>query len=755
MLLLLTAFCVVSSPRITPRAFAVQYGGGEISIAFDSSVPDVQRPYILGLFNDVYPKLKYYFGAPGATFVVTVAYDPSIRGSVGCGGEYGGKRISMAAMPFECSSHAANDAIFDEVFTHELAHAFQLEAIHPSTWTGRGEPGLWSIEGMATVAQWLIAVDLERNGIRHFDLSQVAHSLKLHDSFNYLGLDTIGGWFDYKNKGSFLWPELYYYAAAMLYIMTAALGQYNGDMTFLARLNNAMYSEATLACNSGQPHCDIFDDYRILSVIRSITSGGVVDGLPADQWLSLQAITFQPGNLGPRLGVYFQDPSDLRTIRVFAFERVMSGGTVSERPIPNLQVDLFWQHSGGTPEFTVVTNADGVASNDLPISYFTDRGNLPFGGYVVYVVYARAEYAGVSLVSRNYGFSMGTFGPPPMLLEETRMFGVLFDGIGIPDVFPLTVSGTGGTSLVLSTNGAFVTETPTSEVPSQIRVTSTYNGVEYPTTYSKPNPFTRVVWKLGGPHYDFQLVVTPNHQQVTAGTSTQFEIVLTGQGPAGEYHIDSYPISLAARGTTYWIASINPYLATSFENKYILTVTTLSEAPPGSYSLTVLASSGPLFHTQVVTLEIIQSQSTTTSSRVSTSLDIVYIYRTIIDKQLGETTIVTVQLQPQVSGKLIRLELSIDQSKWVTIAANYTDLEGRSTMVWSPASVPTGIYYVRAVWDGDSGYTATTSQISTMTVIPEFRNVALPFIVSVIAVLVALRQRQKKTKRHTLSCEAL
>jgi hypothetical protein len=604
-LVLTTAFAFADAFR----SYQVQYGGGEISITLDSSIPGIYRSYVLQLFDDVYPRLKFYFGAPGKSSMVRVAYDPSIKEKVGCGGIYSGN-IFMATLPFECSGPGRHDPIFDSVFTHELAHAFQLGAISLSSWTEYGEPGLWSIEGMASVAEWLVRIDLQRNGIRDFDLGGIASALKRFDSFNFLGLDTIGGWFNY-GKRDLLNLDLYSQSAAMLYVMTTALAQYSGDTTFLARLNNAIYSEATSACNAGQPHCNVFDDFRILSIIREIAEGSLIDGMTADQWLSLQAVTFQPGNLGPRLGVYFEDPGNPRTIVVFSFVRLKSEGEISEVPIPGLQVSMFWRHSAGTPDFTVVTGQDGTARFSLPDSLFTDSGRLPYGGYVVY---ARANWGGTDLVSRNYGFSIGKAGPPPAPSEETRTFGVLLDAIAIPSYFDLTASGTGGTNLLYNMGGAFVIDSPTPEAPAEIVVTSVYNGVEHRQVYSKPNPFTRVVWKLGGAQLDFQLTVSPSFQQVVAGASTQFTIALTGAGTLGLWVIEAYPISLAVRGTTYWIASIEPYMAISFNRQYMLIVTTVPETPPASYDLTVLASSGALQHTQTISVVVTTNVSTSTAT---------------------------------------------------------------------------------------------------------------------------------------------
>jgi hypothetical protein len=102
------------------------------------------------------------------------------------------------------------------------------------------------------------------------------------------------------------------------------------------------------------------------------------------------------------------------------------------------------------------------------------------------------------------------------------------------------------------------------------------------------------------PAPDFGVTATPATQTVAAGGAAPFSATVTGANGFA----DDVAVSVTGLPAAVGSVTVSPGTVTGGSGTAQVTVTTLTTAPPGSYPLTVDATSGSLHHTAAVTLVV-------------------------------------------------------------------------------------------------------------------------------------------------------
>jgi hypothetical protein len=190
----------------------------------------------------------------------------------------------------------------------------------------------------------------------------------------------------------------------------------------------------------------------------------------------------------------------------------------------------------------------------------------------------------------------------------------------------------------------------------------------------------------------------------------------------------------ASADTEHWIT-----LGTSYTDSEGMATMTwlLTSEPPGVYHIRARWDGdagylGAVSNEAVVTLEW---------SLQPTSLSILFTPETVdIGTNPPGTVTITVLLSPPVSAKSIRVYQSkgSDQGPWNLIGTCLTDGSGQCSLSWQPSEAPWG-YFLRAYFDGDASYLPSfVFSSNSVTVVPEFPNSPLHWILVVIVLLALL-----------------
>ena len=534
-------------------------GGGMLTLAFSDSFPFENRSYAQGVFDLVYPELVAMYGAPAQTSKVLLEYYPGIDGAGGCIPP----TVQIGFLPHSTDyTHT-----WDAIFIHELAHAFHC---------GVSIPYPWAEEGMTTLVQYLVMQRLVESGkmssFASNEYYQLASALLQYDTKQYLDPDAFYYWWVYTQA-----RPAHYSGAAFFSILSTYT---NG---FLLKLNEALYVEA----NSRADYSDswVFDRERFVSVLKNVLGDISVDGLPLEEWIDRQSITYVgesvTGRSNTRIVAFPLDPEDLKTIFVAVVD-AKTYGYVKNLPVELQVIDVL-----GNVVFETRQNSgeNGVSFVDVP--------SLPEGGYKVQV---STDYEGQSLNGVTYGIRQSVY----HLTWTTKrgcdcIFGMVMDSYGNPIQVPITTNGT----LRTNTNGAFVIDTSSPQVAIGIKSET--------RVVTKPGPYSRVVWLLAQATGDFSISVSPARAKVTSYGSVSSYAVTTSSigGFQGVVWVTAagYPSGFGTATLEPSFAHISPSnggaTSLTFVGGY-------ADAAPyqGSYKVKLVAKSGPLIHVSVIVLDV-------------------------------------------------------------------------------------------------------------------------------------------------------
>ena len=217
--------------------------------------------------------------------------------------------------------------------------------------------------------------------------------------------------------------------------------------------------------------------------------------------------------------------------------------------------------SAGNVTLQAATLAGGVVTPDFTIGAVSSSQTILAGGVASYTVNVTAQNG----FSGTTGFALS--GLP--------------SGV-TPDFSPATVTGTGSTTLTLTTTGAVAV----GSYPLTVTATS--------GTLVHTANITLVV--TAAP--DFTVGATPASRTIVAGASTSYTVTVTAQN--GFSGVTSFAVNGLPSGAT---AGFSTAVVTGTGNS-TLTLTTTAAAAVGSYPLTVTATSGALIHTANITLVV-------------------------------------------------------------------------------------------------------------------------------------------------------
>jgi uncharacterized protein (DUF58 family) len=210
----------------------------------------------------------------------------------------------------------------------------------------------------------------------------------------------------------------------------------------------------------------------------------------------------------------------------------------------------------------------------------------------------------------------------------------------------------------------------------------------------------------GTPQGDFTLAGSPASQTVTPGGPTSYGVTITpNNGFTGQVTLSVTGLPTGASGSF----APNPATSTS-----TLSVTTGSNTPPGTYTLTITGISGSLTHTAAVTLVVSASPDFTLGASPSS--------QTVI--QGGPTSYgVTVTPTNGFTGQVTLSVSGLPTGANGSFSPNPTT--GSSTLsVTTGASTPVGSYTVTVT--GVSGALTHTATVTLIVSIPDFALSASP-----------------------------
>jgi hypothetical protein len=167
---------------------------------------------------------------------------------------------------------------------------------------------------------------------------------------------------------------------------------------------------------------------------------------------------------------------------------------------------------------------------------------------------------------------------------------------------PSSVTPTGSSTLKISTTETAQTGTFT------LTITATGGGITHTATTSLT---------INAIPPDFSISISPSSLSVVVGSSGSATVTVTSQ------HGFSSSVSLSASAPSGVSCSLNPQSVTPPSGgsaSSTLTVSVSSSAPPGSYSIAVTGSSGPLSHSTTFTLTIVSPDFSLTVDRTSVGL---------------------------------------------------------------------------------------------------------------------------------------
>lgn len=369
---------------ISTSSYGLKYDRGEVTISFDSSIPNMWRGYILELFNTVYPEIKVFYGQPARSLNVKVKYNPSKLEWFYF--DSSSNTVYISRFP----SSTLGDPRWDFTFTHELLHTFHADIM--LVYRGH-EYEYWAEEGMAEACAQLVAYSLHLKNLRNLTGYSFLDSVRRYDRYRFIDGQVVGGVVSPYYKGE---PKVYYRVAAGMFLMLA-LASVRGfknlaDIDFFRRLNDRIYSYAEV--HGYKVSYSVF-----LKIIDEVSNGALIDGLSFSEWVSRQPIVNVKGNDGMYMLAFVYDVNDPKLMYAFTFKRTNG----REYPIEDVQVTFKIFNSYGLKVYesaaythgkTYTDEGTGVGEAVAPIDL-----DLNPGGYTVL---AEALVNGERLKSISY-----------------------------------------------------------------------------------------------------------------------------------------------------------------------------------------------------------------------------------------------------------------------------------------------------------------------------------------------------------------
>ncbi|HZR29502.1 MAG TPA: glycoside hydrolase family 88 protein [Terriglobales bacterium] len=239
--------------------------------------------------------------------------------------------------------------------------------------------------------------------------------------------------------------------------------------------------------------------------------------------------------------------------------------------------------SAQTGTFTATFDATPSLSNMNSVVGFSHGAGIAYSAFANLVAFNGTTG---TILARNGGVYAGPTPALPYSGGNTYHFRLV---VNIPThTYSVFVTPPGGSELTVGSNFAFRTE--------QNMVTSLNNlGVFVGATTGS---LAVCHFSIAGDAPDFTLTASPSSQTIAAGASTTYSVsVGSVNGFSGNVALSVSGLPSGASG------SFNP-ASMSGSGGSVLTVTTPSSTPTNSYALTITGSSGSLFHSFPVTLNV-------------------------------------------------------------------------------------------------------------------------------------------------------
>ncbi|GEM_PF-6932358 len=449
---------------------------GDLSWAFDGTVPQESRDYVLALWSELRPALVNAMGPPSHAVTVLVSYNPN-QSSAGTY-SYTQNKMVLKYLPT-----LPNDAYFNEIYAHETVHAFQDAALDAGwAWVA------WAVEGSAVCVTGLVRerVPARFENPRYPSWQALGNLSSTYDMLSQMGSDVLAGTsslfstidviLSYQAAGGFWW------------ILTASqsaapAGQWE-RYDYLVRFFGQLYARGRS-----------FTQDNVLATLDE-TAGADVDGVQARVWIRNQPITNIAGAPGKHVwativgtyGSYLPVFPICYVLRFQPYERTYTGGPAIR--INSGTVNLrAWNAAGERIwETAYALRSDyypypGWQYVNLPMG---DMWNTP-GGYLLEVdasaVGAGTSYLAVQNVAGSYRASFAADQGTCVTFYDPSRAALAQPEYVTEDATTL-LAGNGGDLVVPSNLG---------EIPSRIRIGIVTTEEPAWSTRTAPLPFRRVL----------------------------------------------------------------------------------------------------------------------------------------------------------------------------------------------------------------------------------------------------------------------
>jgi len=437
-----------------------------LDIRFDPQFPTEWTGYVRDFYYTIYPEMETFCGPPIKSGTLLVKYDATRSFS-----PYYDQRsntILMGRLPGP-SEGRKRDIWWDLSFAEAVSRAFHGPIALFANWA----------YGMNRAIANLVMMSIGQEGKLPVEYANWVYATKTYDSLNYLGGEVVAGatW-GTKVAGSPFWNLR---EGIFLLLAFSLPNKQTGQFDYLAKVLKAIIDNARWHKKIDLSRESYFYVDRSLfdTVLDEAAEGQRIDGLSPSQWVRRQAVTFEDGTKGPRLGVYIDDVENPWRITVFSFDRQFNPKNPREgfeNPLKNLLVwvrVIDWKgdlvYSGN-----VTTGDDGRA-------WARPNWKLGEGGYAVL---AEANYQGVRLSCKGYAINLGRQGS--ILGPSNSLMGIFLDDEGEP------ISGSLKTTLgrlEFARNGVWSIDMSGLSGPVETLLNS--NSAE--RRFTKPGPFMRIV----------------------------------------------------------------------------------------------------------------------------------------------------------------------------------------------------------------------------------------------------------------------
>jgi hypothetical protein len=348
--------------RTRLNGFTFPTEDNDITLRFDSSLPQWAQAYTRDLWADIHEPLRTILGPPSANITVTVGYD-SLRSAsyylldANC--------IMMALLPV-----GYNQTFYDGQFTHEMVHAFQDAALE------RGGAG-WAIEGIAVSATAIVAEAVSPRRWLNATSRSLGELSVTYDNISQMGAAAIGGT-DYLAANV---SPLHSYVAAggLWWLLIAAESEADAgawtDYTYLAHFCRKLYADR-LSLGSED----------VLNTIEA-TATQPVDGQPARSWVVAQPVTVRRVPTGNYVFAMLSNPflSDDWTTYLFLqpFQRSSDGRVLRRFGRETIRIRA-WDTAGRDPRWDIRVQPQNADLEYLVVPLPDSLGTRP-GAYLIEV----------------------------------------------------------------------------------------------------------------------------------------------------------------------------------------------------------------------------------------------------------------------------------------------------------------------------------------------------------------------------------